>query len=225
MPTPSTYTVQSLKSDPTGRIVQASITCTIGDGGPLHFNPPDFDLATIDAFVPGPYEGGALSGLFIGTPILGSDGSELGPTFDWFPTIDQDVASGGTILQDGPNGPDVVQLDGAGHVNVSATVSIDLSAPAVTINGSPVASPTFNDNVIPATFNTNADYDLPSAPNPTASLQVFINSEAVPKAGCDRLLVQGVDYLLTTGAHGANTRIHYLVTPTATNTIRAFYRS
>lgn len=82
----------------------------------------------------------------------------------------------------------------------------------------------FVDAEVPTTFNTNADYDLAQNPNPLSSLQVFINSEAVPKPGQDRLLVQGTDYQLVAGTHGSSARIHYLVTPTATNSIVCWYR-
>lgn len=114
---------------------------------------------------------------------------------------------------------------GAALIDMLASGEIDITATVLKLNGSPIGGvPNFADSETPATFNTNADYDLLRAPNPLLSLQVFINSEAVPKPGQDRLLVQGVDYSLTTGAHGPNTRIHYLVTPTATNTIRCWYR-
>lgn len=82
----------------------------------------------------------------------------------------------------------------------------------------------FVDAEVPTTFNTNADYDLAQNPNPLSSLLVFINSEAIPKPGQDRLLVQGTDYSLIAGTHGSNARIHYLVTPTATNSIVCWYR-
>ncbi len=85
----------------------------------------------------------------------------------------------------------------------------------------PPTIPTFVDNETPTTFTTNAEFVLANTPNPLSSLLVFINSEAVPKPGCDRLLVQGVDYHL--GGTG-NKHIIYDVTPTATNTIKAFYR-
>lgn len=121
---------------------------------------------------------------------------------------------------------DLVAATGASGIDMLPSGEIDITATVLKLNGTPLGGgvPNFADSETPATFNTNSDYDILRAPNPLLSLQVFINSEAVPKPGQDRLLVQGVDYSLTTGAHGPNTRIHYLVAPTATNTIRCWYR-
>jgi hypothetical protein len=132
------------------------------------------------------------------------------------------TGDGSVAVQDGAL--DSVLCNGGGNLILSAASEVQIVAPSLTLNGNPIAVPTFVDAEVPATFNTNHDYDLLNAPNPLLSLQVFINSEASQHPGQDRLLVQGTDYQLTTGAHGPNTRIHYLLIPTATNSIVCWYR-
>jgi hypothetical protein len=79
-------------------------------------------------------------------------------------------------------------------------------------------SPNFADNETPSTWSTNHEYILAHTPNPSASLQVFIDDTTLGTYGCTKLLVQGNDY------HLSGTHIVYDVSPTATNTIKCWYR-
>lgn len=105
--------------------------------------------------------------------------------------------------------------------SINGNVDFNTHGFAFNLNGVPLVLPVFVDDETPATFTTNAEYILAHTPSPLSSLQVFINSEAIAKPGQDRLLVQGLDYHL--GGAG-NTHIIYDLTPTATNTIRCWYR-
>jgi hypothetical protein len=120
-------------------------------------------------------------------------------------------------MQDANN--DSVICDGGGHLQLNASVSVDVVAPSFTINGSPISFPVFVDAEVPSTFTTNHAYDLAHAPNPPASLQVFVDDTTLGATGCNVLLVQGVDYTLTNGG----TRIQY-GSAIITNKIVCWYR-
>ena len=83
------------------------------------------------------------------------------------------------------------------------------------------AGPNFMDNETPVTWTSNLEYILSHTPNPLGSLAVSIDDTVLGANGCNKLLVQGVDYHL--GGTG-NTHILYDVIPAATNKIRCSYR-
>lgn len=133
--------------------------------------------------------------------------------------IEFDSTNGEIVMQDGTNN-DSVTLDGSGNATIAAQSQIQLNAPTVLINGSPIAAPPiFVDAEVPSTFTTNHAYDLANVPNPPESLQVFVDDTSLGDTGCNVLLVQGVDYTLTNGG----TRIQY-ATAIITNKIVCFYR-
>ena len=110
-----------------------------------------------------------------------------------------------------------------GMIVVNAADSLlyawDGSAWTAVGSGGGGGGPNFADNETPSTWTTNHEYILAHTPNPTSSLQVFIEDTSLgPTYGMKKLLIQGVDY------HLSGNHIVYDVTPSATNLIRCWYR-
>jgi hypothetical protein len=115
-------------------------------------------------------------------------------------------------------GDPAVGTDKLAAARAGASVYITAASIAALASGGGGSSPNFADNETPTTWSTNTEYVLAHTPNPTASLQVFVEDSALGGVnGMNKLLVLGVDYTMS--------GTHILITPAMTiNKIKAWYR-